>query len=649
MLPARRLRIPPWRVAFWLAVVVLLAGWIVQRNPCTLDADNPELEARTPEVTGNGDVLVVISERGVLASSSAGGIDASWAWVDLVRQEVGPVSATDLDTLDAERLFRHRFVLITKSAAGDPAVDGHVPALREWVAGGGVLSIELPTGALRSEFAADGTGGWRTPGEITAVEGVPEDVAQRIRQIPLLTRFMGSTRPLEGAETLLAMDGAPVIYARAIGQGSVVVFDFDLGAQLHAMQQGVAGPGGRVRPRVAGDTVTTMDLVASSRMLEAEHPWADLLERYVAHVALGSRAPVFFLWHWPDAKRGGLISSHDTRDMSGRPLWMSIHERTLDARTTTFIGAPPTSPPPGWAIDDEEFVGHAAMLWNPNPQRGDLHRTWGAFGFEPVRQPLTLAGQTERLDEWLGRDADVRGVRVVDGQWDDTFTQPWRIMEAAQLRYSVSYGPQESLSHGYLFGTSQPFTPLDRTGLPFGLMEVPVGFVNPVANEEREALRAAIERAAEEGYTVHLLTSADRFRDAPSMDAFDAWRDALALARQRGLWIGGAGEFIRFGRQRSAAELRVIGTEVASRDGEGRPRSIEFTVEAETRFRGLTMAIPVRWGAMRLDRVTRGSRQAQYSRMADEVTRTQTTWLGLELQLIPLNPGFTTVNLRYTR
>lgn len=645
----RRGQIPPFRLLFWTVVVLVGAIALLDRYPVTLDAGDPEMPGRSATLTARGDLLVVLSEAEIVRASSSGRFAASWAWVDLVRSEIGPVSVVDIDTLDAEMLQSHRIVLMTASATATSRADGLVDELEAFATGGGILALELPAGRLRTAFAADGGGGWRTPSSITAVEGVPEDVAATVRDVPLMTRFMGSTRPLEQATTLLAMDGAPVIYARDRGDGQVVVFDFDLGAQLAAVQQGLAGPDGRVRPRRSGEPIRTWDLVATSQLMGTDVPSADLLERYVAHAVLGAREPVFALWPWPDAGRGALLTSHDARDVTGRPLWMSIHERDTGARSTTFVGAPTDEPPDDHVIDDEEFVGHAALLWVLDPDDADLHRGWGLFGIEPVRRPLTLVGQLDHLETWLGDDADIRGVRIRDGRWTESFTAPWRIMDAVELRYSVTYGPAPGSPPGYLFGTCQPFTPLDVNGLPFRVQEVPVCFRDPRTEAERELLEQALERAAAEAWSVHLLTGSDRFRDAPDMDGFDAWASALRFAESNDMWIGGAGELVRFWRERSAAELRVIGRNVDARDSEGRPRAVEYTVEVETSGRGLTLMVPSRIGELELARATRGTRQAQYTSMADAVTTEEVPWLGETIHLIPLNPGFTTVGLRYTR
>jgi hypothetical protein len=131
------------------------------------------------------------------------------------------------------------------------------------------------------------------------------------------------------------------------------------------------------------------------------------------------------------------------------------------------------------------------------------------------------------------------------------------------------------------------------------------------------------------------------------MAGFDAWRDALAFARANNMWVGGAGELNAFWRRRSEAELRLAGREVTSRDADGTARIIDYTLEAETSERGLVIMLPVQSEGLQLSRVTRGSRESQV--LGDEVTTREVPWLGRPVQLVAVNPGFTTLGLRYSR
>lgn len=649
MIPRRRAKLHPYRLAFWSIALLALVVVLLDRHPITLDAGDPELSGREQSVDGTGDILIVLSATEAAAEAAAGGLDRSWVWVDLVRQEIGPVSARDIERVDAATLGEHRLVVLTRAAARAEAAQARADELEAFVHAGGVLALEIPEGALRTRFAADGLGGWRRADTITAAEGVPDSVLEQMRNIPLLTRYRGSTGSLAEANTLLAMDGAPVIYTRRIGAGQAVVFDFEVGAQLSRMQQGTPGDGFSVEPRRRGQPIRTFDLASTPAMIGATVPYADLLERYIAHVVFGDHEPMFALWPYPNGKVGALLTSHDARRIEGRPLWMSIHERSLDARSTTFVAAPPEMPPDGHTFPDVEFVGHAAMLWVLDPDDAGLYRRHGFLGFEPVRQSLTLGGQLEQLEAALGDDADVRGVRVWDGRWADDFTEPYRIMDAAELRYSATYGPPAGVPPGFLFGTCQPFTPIDRNGHPFRLQEVPVCFADPESEEELALFDEAMQTAARDAWAVHLLTSADLFHERPALAAFDGWRSALRFAERSDMWVGGAGEFVSFQRRRSASALHATHRQVTSTTAEGQARVVEYTVEVETDGRGLVLMVPARVGGLSFEQATRGGPEARQYDVAGQVDTSTATYLGREVRLVSLNPGFTTVGLRYRR
>ncbi len=643
----RRRDIPPARAAYWtlFGVALLLAG--LDRCPIKLDAGDPEAVGRQPVAAGRSDVALVVDPaevaRGVLP-----GARTSWAWVDILQQEVGPYNLLDVTEVSAESLQSHRFAIVSASAS-QGSLDARVGLFRDFVSGGGTLLVEVPAGALRAEMGADGAGGWRVPGAVTAVVGTSSAEADALRRMPLMTRYLGSTGPAPEAETLLALDGAPVVYRRPIGEGWVVVFEFAVTEQIVAMQQGRAGPLEMARERSRGNVEHTSDLVSDGRLVGEDAPLADVLERFVVHVALGGVEPLFSFWPWPGAGRGALVVSHDTVRIGGRPLWQSIHERTLEARTTTFVAAPGRPPAEGELIADAELAGHAALLWALDPSEANLFRSWGVLGFEPVIRPLTLAGQLERLEAWLGPEADVLGVRTVGGSWTSDPRLAHRVMEAVEFRYSASYGPGPASPGGYVFGTCQPFSPLDAAGLPFRLREVPVCVTDVGSPEARAELARTLGLAAENHWATHLLTRADSFAVEPDMETFDAWRDALAQAREAEMWIGGAGELVRFRRQRAEARLRVISRSVAARGDGGAPRSIEYTVEAETSVRGLTLLLPGMAAGLPLTRATRGGAAGALPGMADEVTMDTIGWRDGEARLLALNPGFTTVTLRYGR
>lgn len=649
MVLRKRSKLLPWRIAYWAALALVGIVILLDRRPIHLEAgDAHDINDPPGRIEATTDVLVLLSDSLLQTAHEHGGSDRSWLWVHLLQREVGPVAAIDVAAFHPNDLAERRFVVVTRSASQDRRLDEHAGLLDAFVERGGTLVLEQPEGSLRERWAADGGGGWRIPGAITLAEGAGEELAEALQQLPLMTRFRGSTRPAAGSRTLMAMDGAPVVLTHSLELGTVLVVDFDLGTQLHALFQGLPGPDGSVRPRQQGRPIHTADLVASPQLLGATEPWGDFLSRFVVHSLLGHDTPIFSLWPWPDGRPGALVSSHVAHVTAGRPLWQSIHERQFNARTVTFLPAS-TEDTLRMPASDQEHAGHAALLWAVDAREASLFRSFRIFGRTVARRPLTLDAQLELLRTQLGSAADIRGVRTIDGRWTSDPVLPWTIMQTAGLHYSVSYGPLPEGQQGFLFGSCHPFVPLDSAGRPLRIREFPVCFLDPRTEEDRERLVDALRASTSEPRTIHLLTRSDRFRESPSMDAFDAWRDALRLAERERLWIGGAGELIRFDRQRRNAELRVSRIDVEQRFADGAPRTIVYQIEVATDVRGLHLQIPRGYGRFELDSVRRGATAGHGSAMADRVQTQTAQYAGREVRLVALNPGFTTLTVRYSR
>lgn len=647
VLRRRASTLSPYRVLFWVVAFVTLLLFLFDRRPFVVSADDPQTVGEFSESLSEGDVLVLVSVQETKTRTARGEFVRPFAWVDALSQEYGPVSSIDVDAMTGDILRNYRFVIVTESAASSPKLIEQRALLESFASSGGVLVLELPQGALRTTFSADGTGGWRNPAAITAVNGVDDDLSAELMAMPLITRFIGSVRPLEGAKTHLAMDGAPVIYSRAMGQGRVVTVDFGLSAQLSSIQQGTPGDRMRVRPRRAGQPIRSTDLIAAPQLFGSSVPYADVLERFIVHSVLGGDEPLFYFWPYPRSGRGALLSSHQSRYVSGRPLWMSVHERALNARTITFVASPDPQRPT-LSLTEAEHVDHAALLWVVDPRDAGLQKAWGILGLHPVVQPLTLDAQRRGLTRsFTGlRPDDIHGIRAWSGRWSDHFVEPFRIMQAHGFRYDTSYGPVPGLPQGYLFGTCQPFRPVDVNGMPFALHEVPICFIDPSTDHDLQLVGRALRRASEAMDVVHVLTSADAFRDTPDMRAFDAWRDMLRYAERNKMWVGGAGQFVEFRRVRQNAQLRVAGKTVERDDRSGDIRATRYVLEAEVPNGNFTLAIPLEAGGSPLHSVVRGVALSAGSGR-DDLEFEDVQYGGRTVRLIQLASGFTTLTIRY--
>ena len=645
----RRLQFSGVRLLFWGFAAFCLCLYLLDRSPVTLEASEAEVVGAFQNRAGMGDVLVVLDPDEMVKASADGRFERSWSWVDAIEQEVGPVRTAQTSELNAKMLESTAFVIVTQSSNATERMQSHLGLLEGFVSRGGTLLLEIPQGALRATFAADGEGGWRAPRAITAVDRVTPDVAVPLLKMPLFTRFVGSTRPPKDAVSFLAMDGSPVVYATRRGDGAVVVVDFDFGSQVSALQQGLPTAGGRLEPRVPGDPLHTSDLIAAPAMATATAPYADLLEAYIVHVAMGFASPMVALWPFPGGAPGALLSSHDAVSYAGRPLWMSSHEKTLDARTTTFLAASGAPEAARAAVAmDEEVAGQSAMLWITSPSHAAAHKRFGFFGIDPVQERLSFADQLRGVKAVMGEKYAIRGARTEEGSWTSDPFEAYRVMAAQQMRYSVSYEPLPSSGIGFGFGTCQPFTPVDSNGLPFPLLEVPICAANPSGANAKAEVTKMVQEAAKGGWAVHILTGADRFEQAPNMAWFEAWQAALDEARRQRVWVGGAGEFMAFRKQRGETTLRTSQRKVMARTAAGQPTDIAFVFEAQTKRAGLAAVFPRRLDGLRLIEARRAaSLDGQGERISNDVK--ELNQIGREAAMIPLQEGFTTLSVRYKK
>src|SRR5699024_4999286 len=169
---------------------------------------------------------------------------------------------------------------------------------------------------------------------------------------------------------------------------------------------------------------------------------------------------------------------------------------------------------------------------------------------------------------------------------------------------------------------------------------------DPSTDQDLQLVGRALRSASESMGVVHILTSSDTFRDAPDMRAFDAWRDMLHFAKQNDMWIGGAGQFIRFRNQRARAQLHVAGKTHESNERTSNRRVTRYVLEIEVPNNEFTLAIPQKLQDRTLLSVVRGvALSATSSR--DDVTFEDIAYAGNDLRLIRLAPGFTTLTIRY--
>lgn len=542
-----------WRIFAVVAVLAAIVFGYLNANPIHLSSDDLEQPGTRQEHAEQADVVVLVWEDAIRHSTEDGAFaqtDWSWTWVDSLESLFGPVRIAEVDALEGNTLAGSRYAVVTHSAAIHPQIDRSVHIFEQFVARGGVLVLERPEGAMRAAFSADGRAGTRTPTAVSHVGGVSQDVATALREMPLFTRFVGSTGPLAGSETLLSMDGAPVVYRLSRAGGSVVTVDFDFGLAIVSLQQG--------RPQadsflVAGDGPhTTLDLVAAPFMLDAEVPYADLLEHFVAVEAMGSDNPWVAWWPYPGGADGALVMTHDVEQSAHAALWLADYELTHQATSSFFLGY--------GALPDEETampyvsegIGLSALWERGSENRTGSRRLVGFAGVTPFFREARLAELDAALDRF---DSPLpRGARTLDGLWAEEFTQPFNVMAAAGIAFDSSYGTApwgSELLAAYRFGTGRPFLALDRNGLPSGPYELPVVAPEVQLETQVEALHRFLRRSKRAHHqTITVRTPGELFIREQSLALYDAWQGLLTAARHENHWVTGAERLIAFERVR---------------------------------------------------------------------------------------------------
>lgn len=557
----RRGRLLLFLVIGVLAVVAILGYF--NANPIHLSTQDDTQQGAALPGAETSDILVVVWNDGIEHSSQNqvfDDIDWSWVWVDSLESELGPVRVAEPDTISAQLREPTRFVVVTHSAALHPEMDEQVQYLERFVSGGGTLVLERPEGALRTTFSADGRGGMRTPQAISSVTGVGQDVVTALTELPLHTRFVGSAGPLTGAETLMSIDGAPVIYRTRRGGGSAVTVDFNYGLAIVSLQQGRPnGDNLEMEPVEGHETPTTRDLVWDDFLAEAEVPYADLLEYFVVFKAIGAEAPLVGFWYYPEGADGVVVMSHNVLADSNRALWMADWELSHDANSTFFLGS-------AARLSEEDVIRYASRevgfgaLWELTDQSetGNQIQT-GLGGIRPFTRRLSLQELREAHQRGPNDRMPVRGVRTLHGQWTDHYTGAFEVMARAGFQFDSSYGLTREGGRtlpAYPHGTGRPFRVHARNGLPLDLMELPVIVNEPSETDQVERLQQFLrrsERAHHQAFSVHFAGSL--FDQEYALETFDAWQTLVTIVSRTGHVLMSADGYVEFERARRGFSL----------------------------------------------------------------------------------------------
>lgn len=632
-----------------ILLLIGIGAWF-NHSPITLEHTEEEMVGIAPPSVGRSDVLLLLPTPPTEHGATFSDLDFSLAWYNTLAQEVGPFLAEPATTLSEGMLTGIHLVVVPATTAAQMEPEG-ITLLTGYAMGGGSIIIELPGprwAPITGIRHAVTLGRWGK--RITAAEDSPlqGDFQAKLLDTPLQTRLLrldasdfGADNP---ADILMEIDGTPAHIHRRVGQGHAFIVSFDYGMTLTALQQGLPEPDLSISVPETGEEdaedipFTTPDqLVASPKLTQSTVPYADLLERHILYSTL-RYYPSARLWLYPETQLGALVLTHEEGGMGDIALYMAEYEHEIGWSSTYFVSPTEIS---NDGLDALHAYGSSVGLaWHRGPEDA-IYKTRGIGRLQPMRRPLSLIDQLERLEGWSGRR--IHSVRVRQQIWDREYTSTFRKMGAAGVGIDSSYGPVSAPQHGYLFGTGLPFYPIDTNGLLLPLYEMP--FVlsdSAVFTADDKDLMSKLIKESRSGFhqLITLDIDADTMRRNPHADTLQTWIQSFEVARREHHWITHLEEYIRFyeGRRKStirshfSRSSRVLEVEVELPGVLARSGDANLPAPA--------IAVPMRYQGAAIDKVTVNEQEIEQSQMAR-------TGDGV-LALIPVRPGLHSIMVEYS-
>ncbi|PJB43063.1 MAG: hypothetical protein CO108_10645 [Deltaproteobacteria bacterium CG_4_9_14_3_um_filter_63_12] len=629
------------RAILWGSIALAGLLFYLDTSPIELDSDESFEGGTSLVLEAVSDVLLVVDyDTYKDEPESFAELDFSLAWLNTLQQELGPIALRDAESLADIELSNYRLVILTRSASGN---DAWLPKLEGFVDRGGTLVLEMPSGAIRKAFSADGQGGVRDPQRITMANGLATELQAALEELPLATDIIGSAGPLEGAETVLTIDGVPVIYRKQLGVGWAITVDFDYGMVLTSIQQGQPTDGFRLRNHRGTNEIESSDLVFDESLIGSMTPIADVLERFMVYGAIGEVLPQVGFWPFLDGMDGAFVVSHDTGNMGDDAAWMARYEAAFNGSSSYFL----RTPGPVTRAGVEELVHLGADVgieWNRSLGGGGVYEPIGMWGIEPVSKALTLDDQSSHLRSMLEDLSPLVSVRCRGNLWGRDWVDPFRAMAAVDLRTDSTYAAPEA-KPGYSFGTGMPFMPLDKTGLGFNLLEFPVLLIATGRDLELSTLSEMLRQSSESFHEALGVSFApDIFVEAPSAEFYRTWRDAYRFAAEKGHWITSVRNLYRFSRARHNSELRSRRSDSVINGRE----VVLLRLESLALEIGMTVSVPESIDEKTFVEARRGLNRVQGdSLLSDQLDPKPVSVMGYTRVLLPLSKGFNAIDVVY--
>lgn len=595
----------------------------------------PQIGLLLPPVATANDKSSALTGALLSATALAG-------WYNFLEQSFGPVHM--LRSVSAEQLQSFRVLVVPAisqaalSSGGPPAVgtSPHAPALpsmralQEAVEAGLVLLVEEPMAArLPPEKAASTSPqGWvvtRSPLELPTEAGSllgkldtsafllpPPSPSESMLTDRLLPGREAGDEPLQ-REAFLRTEGRPLITVRGLGNGALYSVHLQLGAFFQHVQQGAPDADGELRNRYPSQQslpLETNDLVIQESLLTARWPIIDLLEDALAD-DISLRVNLPRLWLYPKAAPGALLITHDEESMGDKALWMAEADAEQGCTSTNFIVPGPIFSES--ALSRVHSLGAEIALHSIlTGSGGEIYpgtgldtdgrfQTIGLWKIQPVWRLLPPVAQAAFLRSRTPAAAAIVASRTHFLAWPREHGAYFGALMNAGIQIDSSYGP-DIVNRGFLFGTGRPFHPAGQNGLPLPIEELPFVAAEDLGGAGPDFVATLLQDSARKtAQSLTFLYHPNAFRWHPSVPAYQTWRGLCGEGKRLGFWTTTLGGLARFQLARRGATVEAAALPTASNQSLTIDRALQLSLPQE----GMTLKIPLQWGAYRLSDVKR--------------------------------------------
>lgn len=527
------------------------------------------------------DILLLVSLENIAETSrnnSFSSQDWSFAWANLLLQEVGTFSVADTKNFAVNS---QRVIILSKSV-GDSLNESAIKKFQEFVKKGGILIAEKPSKNL--EFLT----GIITGSQIKArkISNLDENYREFsiLKKMPLCTHIYGASFDKK-LDNLMSIDKKPAILKRTYGKGVIITICFDFGMQLTGMQQGKPLDNFVVKDKTSLRGVCeSQDLVMGTSLEHNDYPFADILEKFILEII--SRAqPIPRLWYLKDNYSGALIITHDEDYFGDKMGYMVKHEKKIKSKSTFFIT--PSKRLSSEVADLLDDKNEFAIHWDRMPY--SLHSLL-----------KTKYDDEKELKSQIGQLESTYGKKIMSNRnhflkWDDHYTNTFRILHKNNIKIDSSYGPNSG--KGYLFGTSFPFFPLDTNGKVIPLIEMPFHTQELRQGVTADYVEKLIKENNEKYHGVIILLFHPQ-KSLPGKKSRHVWLRSYEIARNNNQWITNCKEFYEFLNNRKDAVL-------TSSFSSGK---LNINVESD----GKTIMIPIHFGIRSLRNIKIDGKKTNY-------------------------------------